>query len=187
MQFDSEMDELRSRNVFIIVFYISATVMLSICLFGFYISVGEYLKTGRIVIGEVLVNTEFPFHGHAKLVTYLMIASVLSWFCVTKLAGDKMKNIPHLVRSVLPLILLAITVIATYEFVYNLFLWNSFATVNLVKGIYQLDSISVPYPNPQTPWNLIFATKMTLAALLISAHGFYITSKNQTRESNKCN
>jgi len=185
MQFGSEMDELRSRNVFIIVFYISATVMLSICFFGFYISVEEYLKTGRIVIGEVLVYTEFPFHGHAKLVTYLMIASVLSWFCVTKLAGDKMKNIPQLVRSVIQLILLAIAVIAMYEFVYNLFLWNSFATVNLVKGVYKLDSISVPYPNPQTPWNLIFATKMTLAAFLISAHGFYITSKNQTREGYK--
>jgi hypothetical protein len=178
MQFGSEMDELRSRNVFIIVFYISATVMLSICIFGIYISVGEYLKTGRIVIGEVLVTTEFPFHGYAKLVTYLMIASVLSWFCVTKLAGDKMKNIPQLVKSVMQLILLAIVVIAIYEFVYNLFLWNSFMAVNLVRGEYKLDSISVPYPNPQTPWNLIFATKMTLAAVLISAHGFYITSKN---------
>jgi hypothetical protein len=48
-----------------------------------------------------------------------------------------------------------------------------------------LDSISVPYPNPQTPWNLIFATKMTLAAFLISAHGFYIMSKNQIREKYK--
>ena len=185
MQFGSEMEELRSRNVFIIVFYFSATVMLSICFFGFYISVGEYLKTGRIVIGEVLVDTEFPFHVHAKLVTYLMIASVLSWFCVTKLAGDKMKNIPQLVKSVMQLILLAVAVIAMYEFVYNLVLWNSFVTVNLVKGVYKVDSISVPYPNPQTPWNLIFATKMTLAAFLISAHGFYITSKNQMREGYK--
>jgi hypothetical protein len=184
MQFGSEIVELRSRNVLIIIFYFSATIMLSICFFGFYIGVGEYLKTGRIVIGEVLVNTEFP-HGNAKLVTYLMIASLLSWFCVTKLAGDKMKNIPQLAKSVMQLILLAVAVIAMYEFVYNLFLWNSFVTVNLVKGAYKLDSISVPYPNPQTPWNLIFATKMTLAAFLISAHGFYIASKNRCREGYK--
>ena len=110
----SEKDDLRSRNVFIIVFYLSATVMLSICFFGFYISVGEYLKTGKIVIGEVLVNTEFPFHGDATLVTYLMIASVLSWYCVTKLARDKIKNIPQSVRSILQLILLAIAVTAIY-------------------------------------------------------------------------
>ena len=185
MQFGSEMDELRSRNVFIIIFYFSATVMLSICFFGIYISVGEYLKTGRIVIGEALVDTEFPVHGDAKLVTYLMVASILSWFCVIKLAGDKMKNIPQLAKSVMQLILLAVAVTAIYEFVYNLFLWNSFVTVNLVKGAHKLDSISVPYPNPQTPWNLIFATRMTLAAFLISAHGFYITSKNQCRKGYK--
>src|SRR5205085_6597385 len=123
-------DELKSRNVFIIVFYISATVMLSICFFGFYISVGEYLKTGRIVIGEVLVNTEFPFHGHAKLVTYLMIASVLSWFCVTKLAGDKMKNIPKSVKSILQLIVLATAVASLYQFIYNFILCNSFLPDN---------------------------------------------------------
>ncbi|MGC1927535.1 MAG: hypothetical protein WA667_01055 [Candidatus Nitrosopolaris sp.] len=185
MQFGSEKDELRSKNVFIIVFYFSATIMLTICFFGLYISVVEYLKTGRIVIGEVLVNTEFPFHGHVKLVTYLMIASVLSWFCVTKLAGDKMNNIPQSVKSVLQLIMLAIAVIAIYEFTYNIFLWNSFATVNLVRGVYNLDSISIPYPNPETPWNLIFATKMTLSAFLISAHGFYIISRNQIREKYK--
>jgi hypothetical protein len=96
-----------------------------------------------------------------------------------------MKNIPRLVRTVLQLILLATAVTAMYEFIYNLFLSNSFLTVSLVKGVYKLDSISVPYPNPQTPWNLIFATKMTLAAFLISAHGFYIMSKNQIREKYK--
>jgi hypothetical protein len=40
-----------------------------------------------------------------------------------------------------------------------------------------LDSINIPYPNPQTPWNLVFATKMSLAAFLISSHAFYIISK----------
>jgi hypothetical protein len=132
MQFGSEKDELR---FFLITFYLSATVMLSVCFFGLYISVVEYVKTGRIVIGEVLVNTEFPFHSHAKLVTYLMIASVLSWFCVTKLAGDKLINTPQSIKSALQLIMLAIAMIAMYEFTYNLFLWKSFATVNLVKSI----------------------------------------------------
>jgi hypothetical protein len=172
-------------NVLIITFYLSATVMLFICFFGLYISVVEYLKTGRIVIGEVLVNTEFPLHSHAKLVTYLMIASVLSWFCVTKFTGDKMKNIPQSIKSALQLIMLAIAVIAIYEFIYNLFLWNSFATANLVKGVYKLDSISISYPNPKTPWNLIFATQMTLSAFLISAHGFYLISKSKIREKHK--
>ena len=185
MQFGSEKD--KSMNVFIITFYLSATVMLFICFFGLYISVVEYLKTGRIVVGEVLVNTEFPLLSHVKLVTYLMIASVLSWFCVTKFTGDKMKNIPQSIKSALQLIMLAIAVIAIYEFTYNFFLWNSFATANLVKGVYKLDSISIPYPNPKTPWNLIFATQMTLSAFLISAHGFYLISKSKIKEKYKYN
>jgi PhoPQ-activated pathogenicity-related protein len=44
------------------------------------------------------------------------------------------------------------------------------------------DRISVPYPNPETPWNLVFATKMTLAALFISAHAFYIISKSKKQK-----
>ena len=36
-------------------------------------------RGGKVVIGEVLVNTEFPFPGLAKLVTYLMIVTVVGW------------------------------------------------------------------------------------------------------------
>jgi len=175
----SKNDELRTRKVFVTVFYSSSTIMLSICLFALYASAEEYLQTGRVIIGDVLVNTEFPFHGFAKLITYLMIVSVLSWFCVTKLAGDKLKNISKSVKSILQLIVLAIAVIAMYEFMYNFILWSSFVTDNAIKGVYKLDGISVPYPNPKTPWNLVFATKMTLSAFLISSHGFYIISRSK--------
>jgi hypothetical protein len=176
---NSQAEELRTRNVFIIAFYISALMMLSICFFALYVSAGEYLRTGRLVIGEVLVNKEFPIHGFPKLVTYLMIMSIISWFCVTKLAGDKVKTIPESIKSLLQLIVIAIAVIALYEFVYNSILWNSFLTDEVIRGEFKSESISVPYPNPETPWNLVFATKMTLAAFLISAHAFYMISKSK--------
>jgi hypothetical protein len=67
--------------------------------------------------------------------------------------------------------------VALYEFIYNALLWNSLITADVMKGIIRLDKINIPYPNPNTPWNLVFATKMSLAALLISAHGFYTMSK----------
>ena len=187
MQFGSETSDLRTRKVFVIIFYFSAIIMLSICIFGFYVSVGEYLKTGRIVIGEVLANTEFPFLGHTNLVTYLMITSLLSWFCVTKLAGDNMNGIPLLVKVILQIVMLTVAVIAIYEFIYNFLLWNSFATISLVKDFYNPDNLSVPYPDPKTPWNLVFATQMTLAGFLISAHGFYIISRNITHKHDKYN
>jgi hypothetical protein len=91
-----------------------------------------------------------------------MITSIYSWFCVTQLAGEKVNAISGPVRSLFQLFALAIAIIPLYEFVYNFVLWTSIA-----------------YPNPGTPWNLMFATKMTLAAFLISAHAIYLITKTK--------
>jgi hypothetical protein len=111
-----------------------------------------------------------------------MIVSVVGWYCVTKLGGEKVKDIPKSVKSILQLIVLTIAVIALYEFIYNSIIWNSLITADAMKGIMRLDDINIPYPNPHTPWNLVFATKMSLAAFLISAHGLYTISKPKKRE-----
>jgi hypothetical protein len=166
-----------AKSVYLIVFYISTITMAAITFYALYQSMIEYSSTGKIVIGEILVKTEFPFKGLSKLVTYLMIVSVISWYCVTKLGGNKVKEISPALRALLQLIVLAIVVLSLYEFVYNFVVWSSLITINALGGSINLDSISIAYPNPQTPWNLVFATKMSLAAFLISAHGFYIISK----------
>ncbi|HEY7108878.1 MAG TPA: hypothetical protein VH415_05585 [Nitrososphaeraceae archaeon] len=169
-----EKDSNSSRLVYLGVFYISATIMAAITMYALYASLVEYLSTGKIVIGEVLVTTEFPANGLSKLVTYLMIVSVLAWYCVTKLGGEKVKDIKPAIKAILQLIVLVIAIVSLYEFVYNFMVWSSLITVDAMQGIMKLDSINVPYPNPTTPWNLVFATKMSLAAFLISTHGFYI-------------
>jgi hypothetical protein len=173
-----EKEERITRQLFLAVFYICAASMTAITVYALYVSIGDYLSTGRVVIGEVLVRTDFPVHGLAKLVTYLMIVSVVGWYCVTRLGGETVKDIPKPVKSVLQLIVLAIAIAALYEFIYNSIIWNSLITADAIKGIIRLDNISLPYPNPNTPWNLVFATKMSLAAFLISGHGFYLMSKS---------
>ena len=160
------------RKIYLGVFYFCAFVMAIITLYSLYVSLDEYMQTGRVVIGEVLVETEFPLPGLAKLVTYLMIVSVVGWYCVVKLGGDAVSNIPKSVKAILQLTVLAIAIVALYEFVYNFIVWNSLITADAIQGIINFDGVNVPYPNPKTPWNLVFATKMSLAAFLISAHGF---------------
>ena len=169
-----------TRKLYLGIFYACAFVMAAITTYAVYVSVNEYLHTGKVVIGEVLVDTEFPVKGLSKLVTYLMIVSVVGWYCVTKLGANKVQGISKSTKSILQVVVLAIAIIALYEFIYNFILWNSFITVDIMRGIMKLDSINVPYPNPKTPWNLVFATKMALAALLISAHGFYLMSKKSS-------
>jgi hypothetical protein len=177
MKLSTERDELLSRRFYLYVLYVCAFLMTVITIYSLYVSINEYLITGKVIIGEVLVNTEFPVKGLAKLVTYLMVVSVVAWYCVTKLGVDKVKNVPKSVRSILQLIVLAILIISIYEFFYNFIIWNSLITADLVRGELRLDDLFMPYPNPDTPWNLVFATKMSLAALIISAHGFFIISK----------
>jgi hypothetical protein len=177
MNLTIERDELFSRRFYLVIFYICAIIMTVITFYSIYISLNEYLNTGNVVIGEVLVNTEFPFKGLAKLVTYLMIVSVVGWYCVTKLGGDKVKDIPKSMKTILQLVVLVILIISIYEFIYNFIIWNALITADLIQGELKLDALYMPYPNPHTPWNLVFATKMSLAALIISSHGFYIISK----------
>lgn len=172
-----ERDELLSRRFYLVVFYICAIVMAVITFYSIYVSLNEYLNTGKVIIGEVLVNTEFPFKGLAKLVTYLMIVSVVGWYCVTKLGGEKVKNIPKSIKTILQLVVLVLLIISIYEFFYNFIVWNALITADLLQGQLKLDNLYMPYPNPHTPWNLVFATKMSLAALIISSHGFYVISK----------
>ena len=77
MRTSVEKDSRIERKIYLGVFYFCAFVMASVTLYALYVSLNEYMQTGRVVIGEVLVETEFPFNGLAKLVTYLMIVSVV--------------------------------------------------------------------------------------------------------------
>ena len=51
-----------------------------------------------------------------------------------------------------------------------------------MKGIMRLDDINIPYPNPHTPWNLVFATKMSLEHFSSLHTGLYTISKPTKRE-----
>jgi len=176
-----EKDDLKARRVFLGVFYFCAFVMAAITFYAIYVSLGEFMQTGKVIIGEVLVDTEFPTQGLAKLVTYLMIVSVVGWYCVVRLGGENVKSIPKWLKSILQLIVLAIAIVSLYEFVYNFIIWNSLITADAIKGVIDIDDKNIEYPNPKTPWNLVFATKMSLAAFLISAHGFYTMSKPEKK------
>jgi hypothetical protein len=99
------------------------------------------------------------------------------------LGGEKVKDIKPALKAILQLIVLVIAIVSLYEFVYNFMVWSSLITVDALQGIIKLDAINVPYPNPTTPWNLVFATKMSLAAFLISMHGFYIMVRKKKTDS----
>jgi hypothetical protein len=54
-------------------------------------------------------------------------------------------------------------------------------TADAISGIIRIDVLNIPYPNPTTPWSLVFATKMFLSAFVISSHAFYILSRPDSK------
>jgi len=156
----------QSRKLVITCFYLSVTVMLIISGYGLSMSADNYKKYQKIIIGDVLVNTEFPFKGSINLVTYLMIFSLVSWFTAIKIFEDNIITI----------------VICAYELFYNFTVWNSIITDNLISGYFAPNKELINYPKPDTPWNLSFATQMFLAALIITSHSFYTMTKSKNTD-----
>lgn len=166
-----------SYHIYVIVFYFSAFMMLYITTYGMYWSWVEYNTTGSINIGEIIVKNDLFFEGSGKLVSYLAIFSVITWFCVTKIGYKQVQNTPKIVRSVLSVLSLVLITVTAYEFVYNFTVWGSLITIQTINNSLNVDEININYPNPETPWNLVFATKMTLAALIISCHAFFMINR----------
>jgi len=74
--------------------------------------------------------------------------------------------------------LLGFSIIALYEVLYNFTVLNAQIAAGVINGIVpDIDRLSVAYPDPDRPWNLVFATKVFLAAFIISTHAFYLSIK----------
>ena len=170
-------------KIFLYIFYACAIIMASITVFGTYSMLEEWSKKGTYVLGEVLVKTEFPSSHFAKLTTWLFFSSVIGWYCVTRIGWKKTVRISSLRMSLLQLMLVGLASICLYELMYNFTILNAQITAGIVDGkVPDIDSLTIAYPDPTRPWNLIFATKMFLAALIISSHALYLSTKPRKQE-----
>jgi len=149
-------------------------------IFGVYATMLEWLANGTYVMGEVIHNTTIPFENFARVSTWIFFSTIIGWYCVTRIgwrrtAGDKIIGIR---MALLQLMLLGFTIIAFYEVLYNFTVLNAQITAGVINGIVpDIDMLSVSYPDPDRPWNLVFATKIFLAGFIISAHAFYLSVK----------
>ena len=51
-------------------------------------------------------------------------------------------------------------------------------TAGIVDGLVpDIDKLLISYPDPDRPWNLVFATKVFLASFIISTHAFYLSTR----------
>ncbi|MDE1828964.1 MAG: hypothetical protein KGI25_01445 [Thaumarchaeota archaeon] len=165
-------------KIFLYIFYVCGFIMLSITAYGIYGMSEEWQKNGRYVMGEILEKTEFPTAHFAKLTSWLFFSTIIGWYCVTRIAWKKTVQVPSWQLTLAQLMLAGLAAITLYEVIYNFVVLNAQITAGIVNGkVPDIDSLTVAYPDPSRPWNLNFATKMFLAAFIISSHALYLSTR----------
>ena len=167
-------------KVYLYIFYICGFIMTSSLIFGVYVTMIEWMENGTYVMGEAIHNTTIPFENFARVTTWIFFSTIIGWYCVTRIgwkrtAGDKIVGTK---MALLQLMLLGFSIISLYEVLYNFTVLNAQMTAGVINGMVpDIDRLAVAYPDPDRPWNLVFATKVFLAAFIITAHGFYLSVK----------
>ena len=135
--------------------------------------------TGHIdIVGVTLVDVEFPspsiFPIYAKPVSYLMIATLALTFSGFELAKPHMERFTKSQISFIKLLAFVGIALAAYEVFYNFAIWTAEIATNSLLGSLNPDVIINQFPNPKTPWNLVFATKLSTTVLAVTLYVFYV-------------
>lgn len=149
-------------------------------------ALGTYLRYGSEAVGDVLVQVEFPPPDlfplfYAKPVTWLSVSIVALWFSVLQLLRPRIAKISPLGRTVLRFIAFLAISVTVYEVLFNFSLWSALMASENLRGRFNPDLLINPYPNPEIPWNLVFATKIYTAALVMSLYSFFYLHRPQSR------
>lgn len=167
-------------KIFLYIFYVCAFMMVSILVYGVYITILEWQANGTYVMGEAIHNTGFPTKNFAKLSTWLFFSTIIGWYCVSRIGWKKTvgNKIVSWKMSLLQLMLVGFVIICLYEVMYNFMVLGAMISNGIVNGhVPDIDRLSIAYPDPNRPWNLVFATKVFLASLIISSHALYLSTK----------
>ena len=167
-------------KVFLYIFYVCGFIMASSLVFGVYVTTIEWIENGTYVMGEAIHNTVIPFENFARVSTWIFFSTIIGWYCVSRIgwrrtAGNKIVGWK---MALLQLMLLGFAIITFYEVLYNFTVLNAQITAGIIDGrVPDIDKLYVAYPDPERPWNLVFATKIFLCAFIISAHAFYLSTR----------
>ena len=167
-------------KVYLYIFYVCGFIMAASLVSGVYITMIEWIENGTYVMGEAIHNTTIPFENFARGSTWIFFSTIIGWYCVSRIgwrrtAGNKIVGTK---MALLQLMLLGFSIITLYEVLYNFTVLNAQIAAGTINGIVpDIDKLSVAYPDPDRPWNLVFATKVFLAAFIISTHAFYLSTK----------
>ena len=175
-------EEEKIRTFFKLISLISLVVIISTSIYGV---LGTLIQGGNVV-GEVLVTLEvppievFPLF-YSKPITWLSAAILALYFSSLELGKDMVMQWRKFHRDILKFFAFFVCAMATYEVLFNFTLWGGLIASDSILGELNVDIIKNTFPNPETPWNIVFATKLFTVLTIISAYSFYYLQRIESK------
>jgi hypothetical protein len=160
------------KLVFEVIFLACSGIVLGLTAYSIVASVMGHID----VVGATLVNVQIPSQAEVisvKPVSILMAAALGMAFSGLELARPMMLKFSNTTFSYLKLLIFVGTALCSYEVFYNFAIWIAQLTTGSISGILNPDIVVNSFPNPQTPWNLVFATKLTTTIFAIGLYALY--------------
>ena len=133
---------------------------------------------GVEVVGQTFVNVEFPpIHifpiFYMKPITWLNLAITLMAYSFLELTKNKIRKFSNFKIQFLKMVSFLAASLAIYEVFFNFTLWSGLIASDSILGQLNPDVIINPFPNPELPWNIVFATKLYLSTTIVSLYLFF--------------
>lgn len=142
---------------------------------------------GVEIVGQTFVDVEFPPINvfplfYMKPITWLFFALILALYSLLELKKERIVRVSMFNKKVIKTILFIVACLAIYEVLFNFTLWSGLIASNSLLGELNPDLIINPFPNPETPWNIVFATKLYLALTIGCVYTLYFLSKIELKK-----
>lgn len=137
-------------------------------------------------VGETLVTFEVPPISvfplfYSKPITWLSAALIALYYSVLELNKERVISWSPPRRDFLKFIAFFVGAMAFYEVLFNFTLWSGLIARDSIIGELNVDLIRNPFPNSQTPWNIVFATKLFTVVMILSMYSIYYLQRLESK------
>ena len=138
------------------------------------------------VVGETFVTFEFPPISvfplfYSKPITWLSASLLIFYLTLLELNVEKISKLTGSLRNSLRLVALFVGAMAFYEVMFNFTLWSGLIARDGILGVLNVDIIKNPFPNPKTPWNIVFASKLFTVLFVLALYSVYYLQRIESK------
>ena len=171
---DLSTDQEKLRTFFRVIVILTFFIIVTTSTYGVLASIIQDVN----VVGETLVTFEVPPISvfplfYSKPITWLSAAILALHFSALELNVERVSHWSKPRRDFLKFAALFIASMGFYEVLFNFTLWSGLIARDAIIGELNVDIIKNPFPNPQIPWNIVFATKLFTVLTIIATYSFY--------------